>query len=59
MWVRFPPRAHQKLPNISGNEKVLAYLIGVGIGDGNLSLMNGRSIRLRISCDTKYPHLVQ
>lgn len=59
MWVRFPPRAHRKPPHILGNEKVLAYLIGVGIGDGNLSLLNNRSIRLRISCDTKYPNLIQ
>lgn len=59
MWVRFPPRAHRKPPHILGNEKVLAYLIGVGIGDGNLSLLNGRTVRLRVSCDTKYPQIIR
>ena len=33
---------------------LLAYLIGLAIGDGNLSNPNGRATRLRISCDSKY-----
>ena len=35
-----------------------AYVIGLAIGDGNLSNPNGRAIRLRITCDTKYPALI-
>lgn len=35
----------------------LAYVIGVAIGDGNLSNPNGRAVRLRITCDKKYPNL--
>ncbi len=34
-----------------------AYVTGLALGDGNLSNPNG-SIRLRISCDTKYPQLI-
>ncbi len=41
------------------NKTVEAYLIGVALGDGNLSLVNNRSVRLRISCDLKYPALIQ
>jgi ribosomal protein L28 len=36
----------------------LAYVIGVALGDGNLSNSNGRAIRLRVSCDTKYPNII-
>lgn len=39
------------------NKKILAYIIGVSIGDGNLSNPNGRAVRLRITCDNKYPLL--
>jgi hypothetical protein len=35
-----------------------AYVIGLAIGDGNLSNPNGRAVRLRITCDTKYPLLI-
>lgn len=31
-----------------------AYIIGVAIGDGNLSNSNGRAVRLRVTCDNKY-----
>ena len=34
-------------------------MVGVAFGDGNLSNPNGRAIRLRISCDTKYPNLIK
>jgi DNA-binding transcriptional regulator WhiA len=37
---------------------ILAYLVGASLGDGNLSCLNRRSTRLRISCDTKYPNLI-
>lgn len=40
-------------------QKTLAYVIGVAIGDGNLSNPNGRATRLRITCDTDYPNLIQ
>ena len=35
-----------------------AYVIGLAIGDGNLSNPNRRAVRLRITCDTKYPALI-
>lgn len=40
------------------DKKTLSYVIGVAIGDGNLSNPNGRATRLRVSCDTKYPELI-
>lgn len=36
----------------------LAYIIGVALGDGNLSCPNGRATRLRITCDNRYPVLI-
>lgn len=41
------------------NNKSLAYIIGAAIGDGNLSNPNGRAVRLRITCDTKYPKIIK
>lgn len=41
------------------DRKLAAYVIGVALGDGNLSNPNGRAVRLRISCDTKYPFLLE
>lgn len=38
-------------------QEILAYLIGVALGDGNLSNPNGRAIRLRISCFSGYPKI--
>ena len=37
----------------------LAYIIGVSLGDGNLSCPNGRATRLRITCDTQYPDIIK
>jgi hypothetical protein len=37
----------------------LAYIIGVAIGDGNLSNPNGRAVRLRVTCDLKYPKIIE
>ena len=51
--VRFPPR-----PLMSKKER-LAYLIGVALGDGNLSNPNGRAVRLRITCDARYPAIAK
>lgn len=42
---------------VSGDKKLRAYIIGLALGDGNLSNPNGRAIRLRITCDKKYPEL--
>lgn len=36
----------------------LAYITGVALGDGNLSRVS-RTVRLRISCDTKYPNIIK
>lgn len=54
MGVQVSPRA----PYMTPNKAVLAYIIGVSLGDGNLSNPNGRAVRLRISCDKKYPNLI-
>lgn len=42
--------------DIEQREK-LAYLVGIALGDGNLSNPNGRAIRLRISCFSGYVRL--
>ena len=39
-------------------KRKLAYVIGLALGDGNLSNPNGRAVRLRITCDTKYKNLI-
>jgi DNA-binding transcriptional regulator WhiA len=44
---------------INGNKSLQAYVVGLAIGDGNLSNPNGRATRLRITCDNKYPLLMQ
>lgn len=44
---------------VSKDKKLLAYIVGLAIGDGNLSNPNGRAVRLRITCDKKYPKLVR
>lgn len=41
------------------DRNTLAYIIGVALGDGNLSNPNGRAVRLRITCDLKYPNLIE
>jgi len=46
------------MSNIKLDKKNLAYVIGVALGDGGLSNPNGRAVRLRISCDTKYPAII-
>lgn len=46
--------------NILNPDKELqAYVIGLALGDGNLSNPNGRAIKLRITCDKKYPLLIK
>lgn len=43
---------------LNPDRRLQAYVIGLAIGDGNLSNPNGRAVRLRITCDTKYPALI-
>jgi hypothetical protein len=38
---------------------ILAYVVGVALGDGNLSRPNKRATRLRVTCDSKYPSIAQ
>src|SRR6185295_5496151 len=54
VWVRIPPCPPKKFLNTTG-----AYIVGVALGDGNLSNPNGRAVRLRITCDLKYPRLIK
>jgi hypothetical protein len=51
--VRLPPRP------LNMDRNILAYIVGVALGDGNLSNPNGRAVRLRITCDNKYPNLIE
>ena len=46
-----------KKRRINSNQQLHAYIIGLALGDGNLSNPNKRAVRLRITCDTKYPEL--
>jgi len=41
------------------NKLLQSYIVGLAIGDGNLSNPNGRATRLRITCDKKYPLLAK
>ncbi len=41
------------------DKKTLAYIVGIALGDGNLSNPNGRAPRLRITCCTYYPNLIE
>ena len=43
---------------LNPDPELQAYVIGLAIGDGNLSNPNGRAVRLRITCDIKYPALI-
>jgi DNA-binding transcriptional regulator WhiA len=44
---------------INENKLLQSYIVGLALGDGNLSNPNGRATRLRITCDKKYPHLAK
>jgi len=44
---------------INEDKSLQAYVIGLAIGDGNLSNPNDRATRLRITCDNKYPLLMR
>lgn len=43
--------------SLNENKNLQSYVVGLAIGDGNLSNPNGRATRLRITCDKKYPLL--
>ncbi len=55
-WEFKSPPGHLK-KEVSQDKKLQAYIIGLALGDGNLSNPNGRAVRLRITCDKKYPKL--
>jgi DNA-binding transcriptional regulator WhiA len=59
MRVQVSPAAHMKKINHEINRVNLAYIVGIAMGDGNLSNPNGRATRLRITCDNKYPNLIR
>ena len=50
--------AKRVAPPLNPDRSLQAYVIGLAIGDGNLTNPNGRAVRLRITCDTKYPALI-
>lgn len=43
--------------SISSSKTLQAYVVGLALGDGNLSNPNKRAVRLRITCDKKYQKL--
>ncbi len=45
-------------PKLNSDKNLQAYVIGLALGDGNLSNPNNRAVRLRITCDKKYPLLI-
>jgi hypothetical protein len=49
---------HGRVAKLNPDRRLQAYVIGLAIGDGNLSNPNGRAVRLRVTCDTKYPMLI-
>jgi hypothetical protein len=51
--------SYYRTPKLNQDKKLHAYIIGIALGDGNLSNQNGRAIRLRITCDKKYPILIK
>jgi len=46
------------MSNTKLDKNNLTYIVSVALGDGGLSNPNGRAVRLRISCDTKYPVII-
>ena len=51
------PLGTMLIKRVSADKKLHAYVVGLALGDGNLSNPNGRAIRLRITCDKKYVKL--
>ena len=54
----FVAAVNGRVAELCADPELRAYVIGVAIGDGNLSNPNGRAVRLRITCDTRYPALI-
>jgi DNA-binding transcriptional regulator WhiA len=52
-------RGYFRTPKINTDRDLQAYIIGLALGDGNLSNPNRRAVRLRITCDKKYPKLIK
>jgi len=52
-------RGYFRTTCLNPNKNLQSYIIGLAIGDGNLSNPSGRATRLRITCDKKYPLLLQ
>jgi len=52
-------RGYFRNTHLNPNKELQAYVVGVALGDGNISNPNGRAIRLRITCDKKYPLLIK
>ncbi|MEK7134191.1 MAG: LAGLIDADG family homing endonuclease [Patescibacteria group bacterium] len=50
--------SYHRIQPFNRDKKLRAYIIGVALGDGNLSNPNRRAIRLRVTCDRKYPLLI-
>ena len=48
---------YYRTPTLNNDKNLQSYIIGLAIGDGNLSCVH-KTTRLRISCDTKYPKLI-
>jgi len=46
------------MKSISDDKNLRAYVVGASLGDGNLSNPNGKAVRLRITCDNKYPKII-
>ena len=55
-WEFESPPGHTYKTNMDKDD--LAYIIGIAMGDGNLSNPNGRAVRLRVSCDSRYKNLI-
>jgi len=51
-------RGYFRNPKLNTDRNLQAYVIGIAIGDGNLSKPGPRAVRLRITCDKKYPKLL-
>src|SRR3989344_6861412 len=51
------PTSGTLVKNLNSDIELQPYIIGLALGDGNLSNVT-KTTRLRISCDTKYPFLL-
>lgn len=56
---RHKMRGYYRSTTINQNKSLQSYVIGLALGDGNLSNSKGRAPRLRITCDKKYPLLIK